>query len=291
METLRFNTKAEWLAQREKDLTSTDIAALFGVSPYKTPYQLWMIKHGRIKDDITENEAMRWGTRLQDAIAAGIAEEQGWKISRMDEYIRLSDLRLGSSFDFSIDDETILEIKNVGIRAYSAGWTDTAAPKHIELQCQHQLLVSGRRTVYLGALVGGNRTVLLKRERDENVIQLIREKAAAFWASTEPPAPDANKDTLAVIEALQYAEPNTELGYIESVEQLCQKYSEYGKKAKEVEEIREKLKVQILTAMGSAERYSGKQFTVAAKMVAPAEISYTRKGYRGFTVKGKKDAE
>src|SRR3989304_3721530 len=94
--------KEQWLEERTKDITSTDIAALFGISPWTTAYELWYRKKDRLIVEIEENQRMKWGLRLQDAIAAAIAEEQGWHIRRMDEYGRIPELRVGSSFDFSI---------------------------------------------------------------------------------------------------------------------------------------------------------------------------------------------
>ncbi|MCK5561232.1 MAG: YqaJ viral recombinase family protein, partial [Thermoplasmata archaeon] len=154
------SNEKEWLELRTQDITSTEIGALFGISPYVTEYELWHRKKNQTIVDFEENERMKWGTLLQDSIAAGIAEEQGWQIRRMDEYIRGSELRLGSSFDFSIEpdeankDKALLEIKNVDSLIFKQQWLKNEetgkleAPLHIEIQVQHQLLVSGRQYAY-----------------------------------------------------------------------------------------------------------------------------------------------
>ena len=94
--------KQSWLEARLQDITSTEVSALFGISPYLTEFELWYQKKEKTIVELQENERMKWGTLLQDSIAQGIAEEQGWKIRRMDEYIREDELRAGSSFDFCI---------------------------------------------------------------------------------------------------------------------------------------------------------------------------------------------
>src|SRR3990167_5628915 len=99
---IKPTSEADWLSLRTLDITSTEISALFGCSPYSTAFELWHRKKSGVIVQLKENERMFWGTKLQDAIAAGIAEEQGWAIRRMNEYIRNAELRIGSSFDFAI---------------------------------------------------------------------------------------------------------------------------------------------------------------------------------------------
>src|SRR3990172_11795006 len=117
VETIKPKNEAEWLSLRMKDITSTEISALFGISPYSTEFELWHRKKNKLYVDFEETERMTWGLRLQNAIAKGIAEDQGWKVRRMNEYIRIPELRIGASFDFSIEGKDIepgiLEIKNV----------------------------------------------------------------------------------------------------------------------------------------------------------------------------------
>src|SRR3990167_4888783 len=182
-------SKGEWLELRTKDITSTEIGALFGFSPYLTAFELWHRKKEGLVVSIDENERMKWGTRLQDSIANGIAQDNVWKVRRMDEYIRIPSLKIGSSFDFSIECETngLLEIKNVDSLAFKDGWLvdgdNIEAPPHIELQGQHQLLVSGRQYAYIGALVGGNTVKLIRRQVDEAIHAKIKTAAADFWKS------------------------------------------------------------------------------------------------------------
>ena len=71
------DNEAQWLEWRKADLTSTEIAALFGASPYTTVYELYHRKAGALPAEAFEvNERMKWGNRLEAAIAAGIAEDE-----------------------------------------------------------------------------------------------------------------------------------------------------------------------------------------------------------------------
>ena len=46
----------EWLALRKPYLGGSDIAAMLGLSPWKTPYQLWAEKTGRVVDEKPKNQ-------------------------------------------------------------------------------------------------------------------------------------------------------------------------------------------------------------------------------------------
>ena len=58
--------KEAWLSERRKHITGTDVAAILGLSRFKTPLRVWLEKKGEIEPD--ENEAMRWGKRLERVI-------------------------------------------------------------------------------------------------------------------------------------------------------------------------------------------------------------------------------
>ena len=106
METIRqiieYTSEDEWHALRAADLTSTDIAALLGISPYLTKYELWHRKRDGLHVASEPTERMRWGNRLESAIAQGIADDNDWLVRARKTYTRLPGLRIGASFDFEI---------------------------------------------------------------------------------------------------------------------------------------------------------------------------------------------
>lgn len=303
MQIINPKDEAEWLALRMKDITSTDAAALFGLSPYCTKFELWHRKKRGEVVEFKENARMKWGTRLQDAIAAGVAEEQGWTIRKMTEYIRDENLRAGSSFDFSIEATNepikrqgpgILEVKNVDGLQYRDGWLEDEdgnieAPVHIEIQKQHQLMVSERTWGFIGALKGGNDLVLLPRTRDEAVIAALRKAIAEFWASieaNEPPAPDFKADAAFISKLYGYAEPNKVFD-ARGDEMLLTKallYKKLGDEIKVRDEERKAIKAELLTVIGDSEKVSGEGFTISAGIIGSCPISYVREEYRNFRI-------
>jgi putative phage-type endonuclease len=317
--------EAHWHALRASDLTSTDIAALFHLSPYKTYYELWWEKKAGERVEIDEGDRIKWGRRLEPTVAAGIAEDRGWAIRPMKEYMRLPGLRLGSSFDFRViakisnspgygtnldpdgvgwtrddsPDDALLEIKCVDWLIFRDGWTIDEgfieAPPHIEIQVQHQMLVSGLRRAYIGVMVGGNRIEVIERTADEAVQRGILAKAAEFWQSIDantPPDPVMPDDADAVIRMNQYAQPGKLFDARGDAEiaTLLREYHRIKREARDLEEIAKVHKADILTKIGDAEKVIADGFTVSAGIVGPAHIEYEREGYRNFRVFQKKAA-
>ena len=332
--TIHPETEADWLALRAQDLTSTDVPALFGLSPYKTAFELWHEMKSGQAVPFTENERIKWGRRLEATVAQGIADDQGWSIRPMKEYVRLDGLRIGSSFDFRIlanppidlrpgagnrgplmvgtiergidtipvvaDDDAILEIKCVDWLMFRDGWTIDEgfieAPAHIEIQVQHQMLVSGLRRAYIGVMVGGNDIRVIEREADPDVHRAILAKCAEFWQSIDEgraPDPVMPDDAEAVIRMHQFAEPGKlfDARNDAQIASLVQQYHQLGQVEKDAGEQRKVLKAEILQRIGEAEKVLLDGFSVSAGMVGPAEVAYTRAGYRNFRVTAKKPAK
>lgn len=309
-----FTTEADWLKHRLADVTSTESAALFGMSPYVTRFELWHRKKSGAAPDFNANERMSWGNRLEAAIAHGIADEQGWQIQPMKDYRRLPSERIGSSFDFEIlnhpDGPAHLEIKNVDYLAYRDGWIlhddgDIEAPEHIEMQIQHQMLVSGYPRTFIGALIGGNRGIVIERLRDEPVIAAIKRRIGEFWKSVDDgiePDPIMPEDAQAVIRLNQYAEPGKiiDVSNDENIASIVARIAAANKAKKLAEEDADVAKAEFLIAVGDAEKvllngYSVSTGTVhdtAPTVITPEMVGTEiggRKGYRNCRLYPRKE--
>lgn len=293
--------ETHWLAMRLDNLNSTDMSALFGMSPYATKFDLWHRKRNRQSVDVEDNERMKWGRRLESAIAHGIGEDRGWTVRPLKDYACDPELRIGASFDFEIIGDPrgpgVLEIKNVDGLQFMRQWSDGEAPAHIEIQLQHQLTVLeplGYKWGAIAALVGGNTPYILERDYDPAVGAALRSEAAKFWASidaNEPPPPVFPDDAEAVIGMHQFAEPGTLVdlrGNAKAIE-LARAYDDAAKRGRQAEDDKKSAKAELLEIMGEAEKGMMDGFTISAGVVGPAEIAaYTRAGYRNFRVTAKK---
>jgi len=321
-ETLHPENEAAWLAMRQQDLTSTECAALFGCSPYATEYELFHRKTGQLEAEFEVNNRMVWGNRLEAAIAYGIAEDFGLLVEPFKAYVRIPELRMGSSFDFKIvgladgfsGDETyrdlfrehgvgIMEVKNVdGLqfkRAWIADGDDMEAPPHIELQVQHQQEVADLEWTLIAPLVGGNTPRPFHRLRNREYGEAIKAKIAAFWASVDAgkaPDPDFTKDGGTI--AKLFANDNGQTVDMTGNNRLAELVAEYNAASadeKAAKARKDAAKAETLMLIGEASKVIGSGFTISAsttkpsqgKLITEADVgSYVggRSGYRGFRV-------
>lgn len=319
----------EWHNLRIADVTSTESSALFDMSPYATAFELWHRKRQATPVVIEAEGRMLWGIRLQDVIARGVAEDYGVKVRRLNAYMRLPDVRMGSSFDFEIvgfaDGQVDgvwaevsaernqlrrlyrelgpgnMEIKNVDALVFRDQWTvnedrSIEAPGHIEIQVQHQMHVSGRKWTALVVLVGGNTPKVIVRKYDAEVGQAIEQRVRDFWRDVDAgnePAPTFPDDAAFMCKLFGYAEPGKVYdgrGKAELVD-LCNEYKRAADREKLAAEDKAIAKAKLLAAIGDAEKATLDGFTISAGLVGPCEVAYTREGYRNFRVTPKKAAK
>jgi putative phage-type endonuclease len=294
--------EAEWIALRKQDITSTEVSALFGLSPYKTRLQLWAEKRGELEDNFEGNTRTKWGTMMQAAIANAIAEEQGWTVRARNMYSRIPALQIGASFDYEVigheDGPAILEIKNVDWLVYKNKWTEVdgiiSAPDHIELQLQHQMLVSKRTWGAIGVLVGGNDLKVIIRQADPEIHAAIKARAAEFWASVSlgvRPDPNFPSDAETVIRLNKTSTPGTVCDCTGDtvVDELVANYKHVSNEIASLEDIKTTIKAKLLERIGSAEKAFGTGWSISAKETAPVQVPASiRSGFRAFRVTVKK---
>jgi putative phage-type endonuclease len=194
-------SREEWLERRKRGIGSSDAAAIMGLSPWRTPLQVYCDKVG-IKEALDgkdeESEAMLWGRTLEPVIAKHYQEETGRAIVNPGDYtIQIHDdiPYLICTVDRMIPAEGdrprgILEIKLVGARM--ADQWEEGAPPYYAAQIQHQMAVTGLTWGSFGVLVAGTKFLWCDVQRDEEFIGLLKERAAEFWRGVEdgdPPSP------------------------------------------------------------------------------------------------------
>ena len=290
--------KEHWLEMRSKNISSTEIASLFGIGKYSTPFELWNQKKGNYTVAFEGNERSEWGLALQDSIAAKFAKDNNLNIRRMDEYIFDDVNHIGASFDFAIDNDGLIEVKNVDGIVFKNEWSENSdgaleAPMHIEAQIQQELYCSQRKYCWLVVLVGGNKLVSVKRTRDEAVISAILEKVSEFWRSIEsntPPDPNFEADAEFIGKLFGYAEHGKVLNIFEDSSMTLQahEYKRLGDIVKDATEKRDAIKAEFLTKISDAEKCIGNGFSIDCGITAGAHIEFDRAPFRRFKISWKK---
>lgn len=176
---------AEWLDYRRSRFNASESAAVLGLNPWQTPYQLWLDKTG--KSQTRPNAAMLRGTELEPLARAAYEQETGLVM----QPVVLEAGNYSASLDgMTLEGDLVLEIKCPMRGAQSDLWQSVCAgqlPANYQVQVQHQLMVSGGTTAHLWVF-DGSRGLLLEVGRDEGLMERIQSGWEAF-------APFLDKDT------------------------------------------------------------------------------------------------
>lgn len=311
-ETIAHRTESEWLAAREKDVTSTEAAALFNAGVYtKTMYELYHLKAGTFPPKPFEgNERTRWGNRLEDAIARGVAEDLGLVVEPFKVYMRIPEIRMGSSFDFKIvglvdgaeENEAremfrqhgpgIMECKNVDGLQFKRSWIDDGetieAPVHIEFQTQHQLEVADMGWAIIAPLVGGNTPKPVIRVRDRDVGEAIRAKVFDLWQrvnAAAPPEPDFTKDGDTIAQVYRDNDGSSvDLSHDKRLAALCKAYKQAGADERAAKELKDAAKAEILTIIQHAKSVAYAGGKISAGTNKESFRAYYRDEYEKLSI-------
>jgi len=300
-----ITNKQDWLENRLLDVTSTEVSALFNVNPWQSEFELYNQKKDKVVVNIDDNERMAWGRRLEDSIAQGCAESQGWQVQPFDVYMSDTETRMGSSFDYKItssDELGIMEVKNVDSMVYRTKWVDDGnghieAPPHIEMQLQHQLHVSGLSWGCIVALVGGNTQKLIVRARNKEVGQLLETKVKEFWERVKtgtPPDIDYLRDSQYMMKNLyNEADAGVILAADEDMDKLVDDYNAINREYVSLGKQKDAVKAQILELSQNASKIVSINGTINCGMTKGSKGKYItqdmvgtyinpRKGFRQF---------
>ena len=282
-------SREHWLELRANYINSTEVSTLFGLNPYSSKFQLWHEKKSKVSIGIEENFRMKMGSLLEAPIAQAAADQNGWVIHPMKDYYCDDTLRIGSSMDYRIENpKAILEIKNVDSLVYKKKWSEFESTPMIELQVQHQMLLSGYDTAYICALVGGNELKIIERHASPEIQKDMLNRVSEFWKSiedNEEPKIDYERDAELLIAINQMVDPGTFYsGPTDQLEKLVIKYKELGLAENKIKADKTSLKAQMMEIIGDKEKVKHEKFSISLSNIAEQSYTVNKKSYRDFRV-------
>jgi putative phage-type endonuclease len=195
-------SRLDWLKLRTQGIGGSDVSAILGMNNWRSPYQVWAEKTGRlILDDTEDNEFIHWGNIMEPILAKEFEDQTGKKVFRPNkEFIHPKYDFLRANIDRDIAKEPgFLEIKTA-MEYKSSEWDGDEVPVPYILQVQHYMNVLNRPYVYFCALIGGHKTVIKEVERDQELIDTFTPKLVDWWqeyvvADKKPPVDGSNSTT------------------------------------------------------------------------------------------------
>ncbi|MBV6447251.1 YqaJ viral recombinase family protein [Nitrosomonas sp.] len=249
---------------RSKFIGGSDTAAILGVSPWKSAFQLYQEKTGEYQEEITPakqkifNRGKRWEPIVIEMLVDEL-EDRGHDVQIITRNQRYIDPDYGF-LAAEIDLELMLDGQHINgemktVHPFSAkdwGEQDTdEIPIYYTSQVAHGQMVTSRNKTIVAALIGADDLRVHIVDRDEELINIIRGKEIDFWEriqNRQAPEPTSFEDIkrLYQIDSGAVLEADQEL--IDLVVQASSKKSEL----KAAEASYEVLSTMIKARMGEA---------------------------------------
>lgn len=298
-----MNAHAQWLEDRRKGIGGSDVAAVLGLSKWKTPYQVWQDKLGLIPAT-PDNDSMKWGRLLEPVVRQQYAEATGREVKVPTGILQHQDHKfMLANLDGFTDDGRIVEIKTA---RRQDGWGDAGTdevPQEYLLQVQHYMAVTKFEVADIAVLIAGSDFRLYHVHADRELQEMMIEQEAEFWRLVESHTPP---DALSFADAVARYGRSSKTGEITATEEVLKAVEELASirvDMKLYEAREEELKGIVMAAMGDfdtltyqgktlvtwkaakpTERFDSKAFKAAHPELA-AQFTVTGEGSRRFLIK------
>jgi putative phage-type endonuclease len=182
---------ATQVEHRKKHLGSSDMAAVLGLSPFLSAYDVWLEKTGKLVDREATGQAagaspIAAGNYLEDGVLA-FAEKTWGKITRNQfRSLKADGIPLAASVDGILTESGIpVEAKTAGVIGPTRGtWGDEdtdQVPDHVLIQVHVHMLCTEQPVCYVPTLVGGRGFLRFVVQRNDAVADVITNAAIEFW--------------------------------------------------------------------------------------------------------------
>lgn len=263
--------RIDWLKGRQSGIGGSEIAAIVGLSQYRTPTQVWESKVNPVQDEETSQPAY-WGTVLEDVVAKEYALRTGNKVQRLTKQMRHPDFNFAIANidraiinpdisgnvrwkDGKLTTDRILECKTAnGFMAKQWGEAGTdSVPDAYLIQCQWYMGVTGASVCDLAVLIGGQDFRIYTINRDDELIDDLLIQGAAFWELVKN---NVAPDPVNYPEAVKKWSKSDPLLSVQADDLLVddlEQIQSIKAKVKELEAQEDALKARVLISLESAE--------------------------------------
>lgn len=184
--------RTDWLKRRQTGIGGSDVAAILGLSHFKTPLEIY---ESKIEEVPTESHGplLEWGHRLEPVIRQAYSDATGLSVVTPEKTFRSEEHPfMIADVDGICSDGRILEIKTART---SLGWGEPGTdeiPEQYLTQVQHYMTVLKARLCDVAVLIGGSDFRIYTVMDDPELATLLIREEAAFWEKVQkrtPPAP------------------------------------------------------------------------------------------------------
>lgn len=203
----------QFTVDRLTGLGGSDLGAILGLNPYRTPFQVWSEKTGR-SESFTGNLQTRFGSYAEEFVAREYSDRTGRQVQRYNSLLRHPNAPLLGHIDRLVVPEGAkrashqreirtdlgLEVKTAHALAASRNgdWGEPgtdAVPASYLIQCQAYMLLTGCAHWDLAVLFGNSDFQIYHLHQDQELGEYIVEEASRWWrdyvVADVPPPPSS----------------------------------------------------------------------------------------------------
>lgn len=246
---------AGWHEWRAGGIGASECAAVLGISPYQTAWELYHRKLGLLPP-VEESDAMHLGNLMEPVLASLYSRRTGSLVVNQQVRVECPDHPfIRATLDGQAEDGRLVEFKHVGSRM-AGEWGDEGtdeAPAHYLCQVHHQMLAAGANAADLAVLIGGQDFRVYTVHRDAEMDSILVPRLAEFWARVERhDAPEVTEPDYRVVAKLR---PTIEATtFLDSrCLDLADEFGSLGLDLSRLKNAREAVKAKLILAMDSHE--------------------------------------
>ncbi len=168
---------------RRQGIGGSDAAAALGLSPWKTPYQLWLEKRGE-GEPTEDSEPMYWGRALEEAVLARYERDTARQVFGRQERFEKDFMYAtvdGQACAQGEDKPRLIEAKTASSTNGFGHDGSDEIPKQYLIQVQHNMLVTGLSVCDMPVLFHGSEYRCYTVAADPELQALIVEGERRFW--------------------------------------------------------------------------------------------------------------
>ena len=225
-------------------ITTTDIASVIGIDPYKTPVDVYREKVGEAEAEVSE--AMEIGSALKEVAKRVWESKSGKTIVEVEEKVKGHS---SAKVDGTVDGQPIMVVTS------PVAWDEI--PEVVNVKAQHQMGLedSWKKMTVVCMVTGYGKAIsVYEIARDEEAISVLQNAAESFWAENVEkkvaPAPVNVEDCRKI---WGRNEEGTSVEADEATAEAVANLKAVSANIKALEAEEEALKKTIMSAMGSNE--------------------------------------
>lgn len=181
----------EFVRSRKNYLGASDAPIIMGVSPWRTPYQLWEDKLGLCPDQ-EDNYAMKRGRELEPVAREAYSVYTGNIVEPKQVFHKDIPYMMANMDGINEDHSAAVEIKCPGEKDHLLA-KDGIVPEKYRPQLQHQLAVIGINELHYFSYLDGD-IALVEVGRDEGFIKRLIMEEKKFWSCVQNLTPPTLTD-------------------------------------------------------------------------------------------------